>query len=472
MHITMKKANLVLVLILLFGYSYGQKQTDYWYFGYHAGLHFSNGAVSAITDGELVAEEGSATMSDSIGNLLFYTNGVTVWNKNHQIMTNGTGLWGDTIMLSTTQAAIIIPQPQSDSLYYIFTVDGQAGYWGSYGGIAYSVVDMSLQGGNGEVVIKNTPLLTPTCEKVAAVHHSNGNDIWILTQQWGTNAKYAWLLSSAGLISTPVISNLGMVQFNNWNANDYAQGYTKFSTDGSKYACVISNAGIIEVFDFNENSGLLSNLVTINVLDALYGLEFSPDGNRLYATTWSSKLFQWDLTLGSEILINSSQTLIHQTPFSPIIDHLGALQIANDCRIYVSRSIDTLGVIQDPNLLGTSCNYIHNAINLQGNENEYGLPNFIQSYFKGCSTTGINTVPVQNPISLFPNPANTEVYIRGIDGNHSIDLTVFHVSGKVVMMKNVLQGDQIDIENLDSGIYFYKMVGSDFQSMGKIVVVH
>src|SRR4030095_14363471 len=106
---------------------------------------------------------GTASISDSVGNLLFYTDGVTVWNKFHNVMANGNNLHGG---YSSSQSALIIKQPGSDSLYYIFTV----GEMGSYG-FQYSVVDMSLQSGNGEVILKNVPVINSATEKLTAAIH-------------------------------------------------------------------------------------------------------------------------------------------------------------------------------------------------------------------------------------------------------------------------------------------------------------
>jgi len=134
-----------------------QNQANIWYFGHNAGLDFNGGDPVALNDGALFTDEGVATISDYNGNLLFYTDGKVVWNKNHQIMPNGTGLLGHA---SSTQSAVIVPQPSNSDLYYIFTVD----YTASSGGMAYSVVDMDLENGLGNVSnVKNVPLI---CEPI------------------------------------------------------------------------------------------------------------------------------------------------------------------------------------------------------------------------------------------------------------------------------------------------------------------
>lgn len=114
----MKQLTLILFTFLLnFHLLIAQNQANNWYFGVNAGLTFNTTPPSALTDGVVNTAEGSATMSDASGNLLFYTDGITVWNRNHQIMPNGTGLLGDP---SAAQSAIIVPKPvrMSDRGYF------------------------------------------------------------------------------------------------------------------------------------------------------------------------------------------------------------------------------------------------------------------------------------------------------------------------------------------------------------------
>ena len=156
------KAFFLVFFLLVFSFScnklFAQGEANIWYFGGGAGLYFNSGTPIAITDGALKTMEGCATISTSSGSLLFYTDGDTVWNKQHHPMPNGTGLKGDQ---SSTQAAIIVPKPGSAGIYYVFTTSS---YDGS--GIQecrYSEIDMSLSSGLGDVTTnKNILLSTPS----------------------------------------------------------------------------------------------------------------------------------------------------------------------------------------------------------------------------------------------------------------------------------------------------------------------
>ena len=113
----MKKIFLLLILFLA-NLIYPQGEANNWYFGEYAGLSFNSGVATPLYDGQLDTGEGCATISSPTGQLLFYTDGSTVYDRNHQIMPNGTGLLGDT---SSTQSAIIVPNPSNPNIYYIFT---------------------------------------------------------------------------------------------------------------------------------------------------------------------------------------------------------------------------------------------------------------------------------------------------------------------------------------------------------------
>ena len=112
-----KKYIITILLLIFYKICFCQLETSVWYFGNYAGLDFKSKNPTILTDGKLKNFEGVATFSDSLGNLLFYTDGQTIWNNKHQIMDNGTDLIGDT---SSTESAIIVPWPKNDKKYIPF----------------------------------------------------------------------------------------------------------------------------------------------------------------------------------------------------------------------------------------------------------------------------------------------------------------------------------------------------------------
>ena len=160
---------------------FAQRQASNWYFGYGAGIQFdlATNSTNSVNNGQLFTNEGCSSISDEDGNLLFYTDGTTVWNKQHTIMTNGIGLYGDN---SSAQSAIIVPKPDDPNIYYIFTVDTSVGDLDPDNGFNYSVVDMTLDGGLGAVTSKNVNLLQLCSEKLTAVlKDCITKSIWVIT---------------------------------------------------------------------------------------------------------------------------------------------------------------------------------------------------------------------------------------------------------------------------------------------------
>ncbi len=366
MHFCRSSKHLVVILLLWNIHSVSaQKEANIWYFGSRAGLDFNSGVPVAITNGRMNTLEGCATISDANGDLLFYTDGSDIWNRNHEIMINGTGLNGDN---SSTNSAIIIPKPNS-SIYYIFTVDSA----GDSDGLQYSEVDMDGDGGLGAVTsIKNILLYTPVTEKLTAVKGCNDDCIWVITHKFNSSEFLAYKITDAGINISPVISNTGTFV----DSGEMTIGAIKASPKGDKLA-VARNSLNVELFDFDAETGNVSNPMILQNYGSNYGVEFSPNGDLLYTGfVFGKGLFQFNLNAGNEDDIMTSRVEISNEM------HYGALQLAVDGKIYIAtRNSNYLSVINSPNNLGHSCNYQTNAVYLSGKRSMLGLPPFIQSYF-------------------------------------------------------------------------------------------
>jgi hypothetical protein len=361
--------------------AFAQGQGNIWYFGSNAGLDFNSGSPVVLTNSAMNAFEGCSSIADADGNLLFYTDGMTVWNANHQVMWNGTGLYGNS---SSTQSGVIIPQPGTTDIYYVFTVDAQLGTWG----LRYSIIDMSLQGGLGEVTDKNIPVYTPSTEKITATSKSYG-EYWVMTHQWNNNTFAGYVLDGTGLGSTATLSTTGTVM-NGGTENTI--GYMKFSPDGNRLGYSI-DYGLqrVEIFDFDKATGAVSNSLVLSTSCTgfgYYGFEFSPNSQVVYAANEGltgpnvSHVYQWDLQAGTSSQIISSQQQLGN------MDNAGALQLGPDGKIYlVQTNTNFAGVVNDPDVVGTGCDFVQNAINLSPGGSNYGLPNFVTSFFLQAAFT-------------------------------------------------------------------------------------
>jgi hypothetical protein len=218
-----------------------------------AWLNFSTGSPTYLGGGQVRVMEGCSAISDRNGLLLFYTDGIHVWNKLHQIMPNGSGLEGG--YGSSSQSSIIVPKTADGSEYYVFTADEEGGPWG----LKYSIVNMGLDGGNGDVTVKNSPLVTPVSEKLAAVRQCNKKGYWIICHKFGSDAYYAYSATDTGVNPNPVITHIGsFIPI----AYYTMAGCLKSSPDGKKLAAGNFTFGL-ELFDFDNRTGTISNGTTI-----------------------------------------------------------------------------------------------------------------------------------------------------------------------------------------------------------------
>jgi gliding motility-associated-like protein len=368
----MKKLGIFFFFICI--HSFAQKQGNTWYFGDSCGLDFSSGTPAVLTNGNIFTSngtEGTATICDSEGHLLFYANGKTAWNKNHAVMPDGDGLMGGA---SSTQGAFIIPRPGSSTLFYLFTTDEFQ--HDLINGLRYSVIDMCLDSGLGDVATgqKNRLLLDTVAEKMAGTNHANGTDVWLVTHKYYSDAFYAFRISSSGITDT-VITHIGSYEPNTL-AVGAAIGQLKISPDGSRLALVYSNTfpAVAELYRFNNSTGVVSDPISLPTSGSEYGVSFSPGNSKLYISTLgTSSVFQYDLAAGPAAAVIASQTLIFHNTYP-----MAGMQLANNGKIYLVD--DTwMDVINDPDAAGTACNYTSHAIVL-GHHAFYGITNFIDSY--------------------------------------------------------------------------------------------
>ncbi len=413
----MKNNYLSILFIFVFALSYGQKETANWFFGEFAGLNFSTKNPLPLV-GKLATREGCAAISNDKGALLFYTDGSTIFNRNHDVMPNGDELFGNN---SSSQSAIIIPKPLDNNIYYVFTVDDAEKFKIDelQNGLSYSIVDMNLDNGNGDVVVesKNTHLITydqndieesdwKCSEKIAASLHADDTAFWVVT--YFVDNFYAFKIDENGLSETPIISKVNdRIPIVAWQdpttgavlANVSSLGYLKISPNGKKIGIAHSFtaknrvSGKAFLYDFDNLTGTVSP-VGKQLISATfpYGIEFSPKSRKLYITTSNyvtiqgiesfegSNLYQFNVEapniLSSKVEINNSVNLV-----------AGALQLALNGRIYRAKSrvdggVASLAVINKPELDGNAANYEDVGVRLASNTfSRFGLPPFISSSF-------------------------------------------------------------------------------------------
>ncbi|MCD4725304.1 MAG: hypothetical protein K8R63_10735, partial [Bacteroidales bacterium] len=274
------------LLIGLNAYSQPNKRTNYWFFGHHIGLDFNSGIPIEDTSCPIGSTGWGATsvMSDTNGNLLFYSNGDSVWNKNHHTMANGNG--GDNFEQGI-QSAICLPKPGSDSLFFIFT----ARWYEDENPMFYTTVNINGNNGLGEVVDKDTLLAGwDASDQLMAVYLKNKEDYWILTRKYREHKFAAFLVNSEGVNKEPVLSpapnkdNMGKNKFGNMKVS-YDKKYLVTVWRGSG-----SSSTGVELCKFNVETGLVEYLSFFQLRDIIpnnpyymtINFDFSPCSKYMY----------------------------------------------------------------------------------------------------------------------------------------------------------------------------------------------
>ena len=462
-----------------------QKQANNWVFGNKAGISFNTG-TPVFSPSSITAVEGCASFSDDDGNLLFYTNGSTVWNRNNATMPSGTGLAGDP---QSTESALITNIPNDNSRYYIFTLDKESGP----NGLQYSIADMSRDGGLGDITQKNIHLMTPACEKFTAVKHRNANDIWLIAHKFNSDEFYVYLITCKGINSTPRVFHAGSAITFPQNAI----GYMKVSPDAKKIASA-NFAASVELFDFNDETGVVSNASVIpsapNNGCGPYALEFSPNSKILYVSevygcdgSGTYKLLQYDLA--SEDIV-STRIILESGNAGPS----AGLLLGPDKRIYVSYDqMPYLGTINSPDVYGAGCNLVRNAVALQGGATcGAGLPNFVSGLDKTllgndtslCSSAGISVGIGLVGTSYSWNTGSTGEFITvSTKGKYILDIGVNNcvytdtvvVDIQLIPMpalgadRKICPGQQITLDPATDGIRYTWQDGSNAATFTAIV---
>jgi hypothetical protein len=330
---------------------------------------------------------------------------------------------------------------------------------------------MSLNAGLGGLTFKDSLLYpTPVTEKIIPIRHANGTDIWLVGHRYNSNQFLSFLLTSSGINTTPVISALGKVHFDNSFTD--AVGEMKASPNASKLALVTLVKPNIELFDFDNSTGQVSNLITIPEAGAydslgnasgLYGLSFSPDNSKLYASQWLSpsagvlaKIIQFDISSNDSALINNSRVDV----FTSSTKNLYSLKLAPNRKIYVgqNQSNPYLGVINYPDSSGSSCDYTDLGIYLNGKFSSWGLNNLME-YGDYCNLVSNNEKIEDYKLTFSPNPFSAQTLIETNTPLNNATLTILNSIGQTVAQIKNINGQTVSFYrgDLASGLYFAKL---------------
>ncbi|WP_303317808.1 T9SS type B sorting domain-containing protein [Flavivirga abyssicola] len=477
----MHKNIIFLILFSILAQGYAQKEAAFWYFGQNAGVDFNDGIPKPLYNGKITTGGAIASISNGKGDLLFYTDGITVWDKNHSIMPNGEGLKGGRYISANTHSAascLIIPLPGSKEVYYIFTND----YSEKGNGLQYHIVNMTLNGGLGDVISKDM-YIAKAHENLTTVFHDNGQDIWVITHKKNVDTFFAYLLNQNGLITKPVTTQIPIKPLKQ------LVGKLKASTNGKFLALaghdddIFSQNILAELFSFDSATGKVSNPIDLSTVIAsntpgvvvtssarltslVDGVEFSVDSSKLYISSnfygGRSSNFSLDKEFSFIFQFNLDSNNIEQSIFPVVKSKVGVpgykdLQLAIDGKIYVARQHHNfLSVIDNPNVSGAACNFINEGVNLSPKICNGWLPGFFQSFFK----TGIKAKGLcfrdETEFSLYINEPLKSIKWDFGDGHTSTKVAPSHIyanPGKYIVKAKITSGFRTKTETKEVIIY-------------------
>ncbi|MBS1688074.1 MAG: gliding motility-associated C-terminal domain-containing protein [Bacteroidetes bacterium] len=378
-----------LIIILLFFWvnAFAQKEQNVWVFGYKVGLDFNSGSPVSIPSKSL-SSTGCASVCDAFGRLLFYSNGWVVQDRNGALMPNGDNLMP--IYLSQAQPAVIVPFPDSPGKYYLFSMGlGTVPAILPNTNLYYSVIDMNLNGGLGDVVPGRKGILIDSAltDKMTPVLGADCN-IWLVVHRADTSIFKSYEITGAGLNLNPVLSKTALSSaYHHW----YFDGVIKFSPNGKKLVMCDRWDENVELFDFNAHTGVISNCFKLDN-DDYYGAVFSPDNSKLYVNSYAgflnktTSIYQFDMSSGVPATIAASKvkicTLDSDNTKPPWFTDM---KIGPDGKIYLGDPdyLD-IDVINKPNLAGVACDFVPWVVSLRtvpasdaGTFPACGLPNDI-----------------------------------------------------------------------------------------------
>lgn len=461
-------------------------------------VSFYNGVplASKFPPTEYYMDLAIATISDSSGNLVLYTNGVHLKNANHEIVQNGGSLpnssnWSQ--VFPENQGVMLLPRPGHNNQYLLFTADifgfiypPTGTFRSGSSNLTYSVIDMNLNNGKGKVVQRKTNMILDTLSggQITAVRHANGRDWWVLTSRYNINQYYAFLVTPDGFenqglqtFSTEMRVSLGQAVFSpdgNW--------YLRYNTVNAPYSAWF------DVYRFDRCTGQLSDHHHIKMASEVQrgGVAVSPNSRFAYVAVYDT-IYQFDLHAPD---LEASKTVV--AVYDGFLDNIAAeigdttliptrffnMQLAQDNKIYITcpdNSSHYLHYINQPDSAGLACEVVQHGFRLP-TLHVYGIPNV--PYFglgklvgSPCDTLVVSnteTIRLDETVQVFPNPTNNYLHISTkLD---LVDYRVYDISGRLVSSGQFQKEYLVDINRLADGIYFLQIKTQNANMITKKII--
>lgn len=505
-----------LICVIMLTPCFAQKEANVWITGDDYGFDFNYGRFLVFDRkafGSNVAATSVSICNKETGELLFYSDGANVWNKNFDIMPNGKGIISGRLF---GQHTLIIPMPGEADKYYLFTVKSIAE--ANDNGLYYSVIDMSLNGGLGDVIpgTKNTLFFPDAVEALTGTIHTNGRDFWLVTHERGTDRFVIFPVTTQG-VGKPSFYSFGPAY--DPFPGGVSDGCIQISPDRSMMAFNMNisenivgkknEVSPLELYDFDAGTGTISDRRVLGEFPSIQTILFSPDNSKLYMGSYNWEkwppmyglLYQFDLSAGSLGDIIQSQDSI-KWGFKPIknlpdtIVPLPSfkLQLGPDGRLYngaMGIQQNENGVMQRvlfyldrPNapLRQTKPEYRYldspnnKSLRTDPYLSEQSFPNFMQYYFNGLEPVDNSITPdecANIKLTLYPNPTEDFLSVKSSIENclFPARIKIYNALGQYLQEVRVVTEPfpKIDLRTYPSGIYFLVMETFNRAEVKKVV---
>ncbi len=493
----MRTLHLVIFLVLYLPVllSSQSKQDYYWPFGNDKQdapgvqaieFDFNNRPFEVgIREGELEFDQNNASICDEDGNLLIYTNGCAVANRNHEVMPHGDSLnydrffvewWGGDCSdgYPGEQNVTILPDPGYGNGYYIlhqpisYNPDSMISF--TMDMVLYSYVDMTLDNGLGDVVEKNVkfhngPVLN---SYLSVIKKPDSNAWWILFPARDTGF-FLYEINSNGIeyVGKQLIGP-------EYQVNSSSSGRGRFSPDGKKY-CIFNQFDGVNLYDFDRATGILSNFEQIPweppVAGLLSGSEWSSNSRFIYLVRADTL---WQLDTSAEPLEDGLLFLQKHSLEGSRIDNpwYGNAALGPDCKIYIRgrSSARSMHVIHKPNELGTACDFEEQAIQLPFTTGVGSFPNFprfrvdeVEKCDPSITSMFGDEIFWRRDMTVFPNPASDQITVELPELQTRGQIYIVDMLGQVVLEREAFGSGQmaVDISVLPVGRYSVEYVPED-----------
>jgi len=478
-------------------YSFSQKQDRIWVFGDHGGIDFNDTSnVSSFYSGlnGTQVKYSCASIAGQAGQLLFAVasnqlslQGTQVFDRNFNLLLGGDSLEGHP---AQSQGLLILPIPNDSNRYYIF----HKTQYNSKNNLYYSIVDMSLNSGLGELVVKNIQIPCDSItQRTTAVKHANGRDWWLIQQRWDEDEYLKFLITPNGILG-PYKQSTG-----NLKPKEEFYGTSCFSRSGNKLVSV-GLYGNINLMNFDRCTGDIYNYQQIGpgIASHAYGYlgcAFSANENVLYvANTFpdGKYVYQFDLTAPD---IKASEQVVYYYPDTGLLQNIqiAHLLLGPDDKIYVSKGngsgpnsntvyTQNIDAILNPDVIGQGCNYHSNYLYLNGGRTTYGLPNMVNynlgpeigSICDSLSTSLPNYQNKSHELVISPNPAADKITFhsqKNLITGIPLQISVFSSEGRKVLERELLPNEfSVSISELENGFYVILVNSTKHTFVSKFVV--